>query len=462
MTLGVTRNAGTSPGDAAGAAAEKRCEPVNRDLGRPRAAARLSLCALALVSLWLAVAPAVAGSRIVLATAGGSPDWLLGVWRFAGAGTLAGLHAGTVYYTVLLAAMALYALVVALAPSLSKRTLWAAVIGLHAAFFLAPPLLSQDVFSYIAYARLGVEHDLNPYSFRPFDIPGDPVFGYAGSKDAVTVYGPFFTLLSYPLAWLSVPAAFWTLKAVAAAASLGLVRVVDSVADAVGADRHRAVALLGLCPATLVHVVAGAHNEALVMLLVFGGIALACSERAALGGFVATLAAGIKASALVPLPFMLAAARQKPRMFGGMATAALIAPMTALIVFGSSALNGLNLLTSNQDRTSRYSLPQVTVDTLGRIFGSLDHAAAVDVVRALYVIALAVTVALLLLRSWRRPETWPANAGWATFGVLLASAWLVPWYLLWLLPFAAVARSKALAVASIALAAYTMVIAIPL
>lgn len=457
----MTQATRRSPASVAGDGNGRSTEPAVRN-GGTRLAARLALATLALISLWLAVAPAVAGSRVVLATAGGSPGWLLGAWRFAGARMLAGEHAGWTYYSVLLAAMAAYALVVTLAPQLSKRVLWGTVIGLHAVFFLAPPLLSQDVFSYIAYARLGVEHHLNPYSFRPFDIPGDPVFGYAGSKDAVTVYGPFFTLLSYPLAWLSVPAAFWVLKAVAASASLGLVRVVDSVADKVGANRHRAIALLGLCPATLVHVVAGAHNEALVMLLVFGGIALALNERTRLGGFVATLAAGVKASALVALPFMLAAAREKPRMLTGMAAAAMIAPLTTLAVFGPDALNGLNLISSNQDRTSRYSLPQVTVDALGRVFGSLDHAAATNIVRGLYVLILAAAVAALLWRSWRYPDTWMANAGWATLGVLLASAWLVPWYLLWLLPFAAVARSRALTVASIALAAYTMVIAIPL
>ena len=66
----------------------------------------------------------------------------------------------------------LWALVVWLAPKLSRRAglLWS-VVGLHVVFLLAPPLLSQDVFSYIAYARLGVEHGLNPYAFRPFDIP---------------------------------------------------------------------------------------------------------------------------------------------------------------------------------------------------------------------------------------------------------------------------------------------------
>src|SRR5204862_7534913 len=93
-----------------------------------------------------------------------------------------------------------------------------AVVLLHVVFLLAPPLLSQDVFSYIAYARLGVEHHLNPYAHSPLAIPGDAVFGFAGSKDAVSAYGPFFTLLTYPLAPLGVATAFWILKVVAAAA----------------------------------------------------------------------------------------------------------------------------------------------------------------------------------------------------------------------------------------------------
>lgn len=423
-------------------------------------AARVALAVFALVSLWLAVAPAVAGSKIVLATAGGSPGWLLGPFRALGDGTLAGDGAGWEYYRVLMFSIALWAIVVWLAPQLSRRTIWTAVIGLHAAFLLAPPLLSQDVFSYIAYARLGVEHDLNPYAYRPFDIPLDPVFPYAGSKDAVDVYGPFFTLLTYPLAWLSVPAAFWILKSVMAAASLALVRIVDSLAETIGADRPRAIVVLGLCPATLVHVVAGAHNEALTMLLVFAGVAIALGGRQYAGGLVSTLGAGVKASALVPLPFMLAAARERMKMFAGMATAALAAPLLALAVFGTEALNGLNLLSSNQDRTSRYSLPQVTVDALGRVF-EFDHAAAIDSVRALYLLALAAAVIWLLRRSFKQPDTWIANAGWATLGVLVATAWLVPWYMLWLLPFAALARDRALTVAAVVFSGYTMAIAIP-
>jgi hypothetical protein len=359
----------------------------------------------------------------------------------------------------------LYALLVWLAPAVSANTLWATVCGLCFVFFLAPPLLSQDVFSYIAYARLGVVHHLNPYAYRPFDIPGDPVFGFAGSKDAVDVYGPFFTLLSYPLAWLSVPAAFWVLKTVAAASTFGLVALTRSVAGRVGADRSRAVALIGLSPATLVHVVSGAHNEALTMLIVMAGVALALSRadgsREAAGGFVSALAVGVKASAAVPLVFMLAAAREKWKMLAAMVAAGLLALATALFAFGSDAIGGLNLISSNQNRSSRWSLPHKTVDLLRTLFGDIDRHDATNAVRLVFVVILAAVVIWLLWRSWKKPETWLANAGWATLGVLLASAWLVPWYVLWLLPFAAVSKSRNLTIATIVFATYTLIIAIP-
>jgi hypothetical protein len=44
----------------------------------------------------------------------------------------------------------------------------------------------------------------------------------------------------------------------------------------------------------------------------------------------------------------------------------------------------------------------------------------------------------------------------------VASAWLVPWYALWLLPLAAVARNRRLLWASAALCAWMLPIAVPL
>jgi hypothetical protein len=52
-------------------------------------------------------------------------------------------------------------------------------------------------------------------------------------------------------------------------------------------------------------------------------------------------------------------------------------------------------------------------------------------------------------------------AAWATFAILIASAWLVPWYLLWLLPLAALAPDRRLKVATLALSGWVLAIGVP-
>ncbi len=258
------------------AAAPPRTQPASEER-RGAVAARpgvLALGGLCLLYVALAALPAAAGSKLVLATVGGSPGWLLGPLRFAGLSAADGARwPGRCSTPGCGWRWLLYVAVLVRARDLPARSVLWVIAGLHLLFLLAPPLLSQDVFSYIAYARLGVEHSLNPYTHSPLDIPGDPVFAFAGSKDAVSVYGPLFTLLTYALAPLGVAGAFWVLKGVAAACSFGVVVLVWKGAKALGRDPVVPALLVGLNPLMLVHVVGGAHNEALVMLLVVGGIA---------------------------------------------------------------------------------------------------------------------------------------------------------------------------------------------
>ena len=441
--------------------------------GRRRRGERLSpalLLGLCAVYLPLAALPAAPGSVLVLATAGGSPAWLLGPLASFGSGAAAGPRAGVAFYSGLCLALVLYAGVLARATALSRFHLVAAIGGLHVLFALAPPLLSQDVFSYIAYARLEVVHGLNPYTHPPLDIPGDPVFGFAGSKDAVSVYGPLFTLLTEPLAGIGVPGALWVLKATMALASLGIVALVWRGASALGADPRPAAATVGLNPDVLVHVVGGAHNEALVMLLVTAGVVAYAGGRPRGGASLATVAAGLKASAGLVLPFLvLGAGRARRRGMNAlhapvgvaMAAAAVTAAiaLVGLVGFGREALDAFDLINSNQGRSSRFSFPYKTAQLLGAL-GPGDRLDYRSGVRVAYGLAFLATFAALAWRTWRGADP-IAMAGWATLAILVASAWLVPWYLLWLLPLAALADDRRLLWASVALTAWTLAIAIP-
>lgn len=401
----------------------------------------------------MAALPAAPGSNLVLATSGGSPAWLLGPLRFAGISGADGPLAGPLFYAALWAALLLYVVVLAGARTLGMRAALGAVVAMHVVFFLAPPLLSHDVFSYIAYARLGVANDLNPYTHAPLDIPNDPGFTHAGSIDAESAYGPLFTLLTYPLSPLGVPAAFWILKAVAALSSLGIVWLVWRIAERLGREPLVPALAVGLNPLVLVHVVGGAHNEALTLLVTMAGVLVWVAGRGVAGTATAAAAAGIKASALIAVPFLALADRAQAarRVLAAVAAAVAVAAI-GLIAFGTHALDALSLINSNQDRTSRFSVPHGVAQVVG---GS-------DVVRAVFA-AIAVTIALWLLwRTWRG-LTDPLDAiGWTTFAVLIASAWLVPWYILWLLPFAALSRDRRLQLATLALCAWMLAIAVPL
>ena len=166
--------------------------------------------------LLCAVPLAAPGTALVPAAVGGAPGWLLGPY---GDGTGVGPGA----YLALLASPSSPMCACSSGLRRCRGACSSPLIALLvAAFALAPPLLSQDVFSYISYARLGAEHGLNPYLHGPSAQPGDPAFPYVGWPDSASAYGPLFTLLSYPLGLLPVGAALWALKAVSAASVLGV------------------------------------------------------------------------------------------------------------------------------------------------------------------------------------------------------------------------------------------------
>jgi hypothetical protein len=181
------------------------------------------------------------------------------------------------------------------------------------AFALAPVLLSHDVYSYLDYARLGVVHGLDPYVHPPLSARADPVFRNVFWREATSAYGPLFTLATYPLAWLPVSAAIAALKTLAALSVLGLALVVSRLAAWRGADPLRAAAFVALNPLVLVHVVGGAHNDGLTMLLAMLGVAALLRGREASAGAALVAAVAIKASAAAITPFALvAAAKHRP------------------------------------------------------------------------------------------------------------------------------------------------------
>jgi alpha-1,6-mannosyltransferase len=374
-------------------------------------------------------------------------------------------------YALIWTGFVAYLGVVAIAPALGRRLLWTTIVVLLAGFAAAPVLLSHDVYSYVDYARLGVVHGLDPYVHPPAAAPADPAFADVTWTDATSAYGPLFTLATYPLAWLPVGAAVAVLKVASGAVVLALAALVGRLASLRGIDPLRATAFVALNPLVLVHVVGGAHNDGLAMLLAIAGVAAVLSAREASGGVALVAAFAVKTPAALAAPFAFANAartRHSPHQSEveigwatrrdivwltlGAVAAAVAIGLSASFAFGWHWLDALGLAGENQHRTSYMSVPI----TAARLTG-LDPTA----VRAAAFAAYALLFAYLLLRTWQGAD-WLRCAAWASLGLLLATAWLLPWYLIWTLPLAALSRDRPLQLLVLALTAEQLGARIPL
>jgi alpha-1,6-mannosyltransferase len=395
-----------------------------------------ALLALLGCGILIAIAAAAGESFLVATPPERFPAWI--------AGPLSGLGGSMgrpEFLTLVLFMWVAYAVVIVTSSRVRPVLAISVVVALHAVFLLAPPLLSTDIFSYLDYARLGAVHGLNPYTHTPSAVRQDPVFGLVGPKwdHTTTAYGPLFTLLSYPLAHLSLPNAVWALKGIAALASLGCVGLVWRCARLLGRDPLRPALLVGLNPLLLVYAVAGGHNDLLMMALMVGGVALALGrERAAGAALVA--AATVKASAAVVLPFMLAGSRRPRPVLIGAAVALAVATLVSGLAFDWQAWRFLAVVRHQQQLVGSQSFPL----QVGRLFG-LEQPIAVTPIAQ---VALALT-AVALLVTVRRGADWVAASGWMLLAIVVATSFLLPWYTVWALPLAAISADRRLLAATL-------------
>ena len=106
-----------------------------------------------------------------------------------------------------------YLLVLAGARRLPLCAPGGSIVLAHVLLLLGPPLISQDVFGYLAFARMGALHGLDPYTHVAAEASGDPVFAFVGWPFKHSPYGPLYTLASYGAAPLGAAGGLWAMKA---------------------------------------------------------------------------------------------------------------------------------------------------------------------------------------------------------------------------------------------------------
>jgi hypothetical protein len=413
----------------------------------------------------------VLGSLLIVLVAADRPSFLAAISHahyFPGwmAGPLGGVWPGltrdvdalrAIFTGAVIAMYGAYVLVLRHAARTPAGWAIGAVVAAHAIFFLAPPLALTDVFNYINYARMEVVHHLNPYTTIPALEPhSDPSFALSNWHNLLSPYGPLFTMMTFALVPLGVAGGMWALKGLLLAASLGTVLLTWKCARLLDRDPVRAIVFVGLNPIVLVWGLGGDHNDFVMVFFVVLGLYLLLrarvSERAgalAMGAGAAFAGAvAVKASAAILLPIVLAALAHTPRRLaqtlGGVVLAGALLAACSLAAFGAH----LPDLGTQSLMVSQLSLPNL----LGLALGAGGES---ELLRALLTGVLGLAVLGCTALAWRRREA-ITPAGWATLG------WVLPWYVLWVLPLAALSESRALRRASLVLGLYLILTWVPL
>jgi hypothetical protein len=344
-----------------------------------------------------------------------------------------------------------------LAPRVRVEWVAAALVLCSVVLFLAPPLSLTDLFNYLHYGRMGAVYGHNPYLDLPLSVPQDPAYRFSNWHHLPSPYGPLFTLVGYALAPLPLHAAYWAWKAIAALAWLACLALVWWLAVRLGRSPQRALVFAGLNPLVLVYGLGGQHNDALMLLCALGAVALVVRGRA-LGGPAPDIAAGaaivagagFKASLLPLVPLVVLGARRRPAaLAGALLTAAAIADVIHVVFGDKLPATGL------QDRL-------VTPLSAPNLAGLLARAggATAGVISVAHVLLVLVVLGACAAVAHRR-ERLVGPCAVVMLTTVLTLAWTVPWYVWWVLPFAALCRGRTVKVAAVVVTAGLALGAVP-
>jgi hypothetical protein len=422
-----------------------------------RALGATGLLAILVSVFLLSAGAASAPTTYVPARTGGWPDWLAGPLRGVGVSALTSGEFQTL--TLIMCAGYAAVLIAVHARALSLRTVALTVLAANVLLLLGPPLISQDVFGYLSFARMGVLHGLDPYTHVVFQAPVDPIYPFIGWPFQHSPYGPLFTLASYATAPLGLAGGLWALKATAVAGSLAAVALTVRAAGAAGRSRRYAAAFVGLNPVMLELAVGGAHNDTIVLAFLAGTLALTAGASPRFRGGALALAAGVgvKVTAGIVLPFLVLAPatwRERSRVALAAILGLVLVAGVGLIGFGSHALGFLNAVGEQQQLVAVHSVPAETARLLG-LHGTPGWW------RHCFVAAFVLVLVYALWRTARGAD-WRVAAGWSTLALLISTAWLLPWYAIWPLPLAAVGGNRRLRAATLVVCAYATLIHLPL
>ena len=131
--------------------------------------------------------------------------------------------------------------------------------------FLSFPAFSNDIFNYIATAKVTYQYHENPYIVMPIDIPNEPMLHFLQAANKTALYGPTWILVTYVpyvLGGNNLLVTMYTFKFVAVFFYFALIWLIWRVTK-----RFTAVVFFAFNPLVIVDTLVDAHNDVVMMSL---------------------------------------------------------------------------------------------------------------------------------------------------------------------------------------------------
>ncbi|WP_055489374.1 polyprenol phosphomannose-dependent alpha 1,6 mannosyltransferase MptB [Streptomyces sp. TP-A0356] len=303
-----------------------------------------------------------------------------------------------------------------------------------APLLLGPPLFSRDVYSYLAQGAM-VDAHIDVYAHGPVALGGPladevaPVW-----RDTAAPYGPVFLVVASALSGLTrgeLPAGLLGMRLVALVGVALMAAALPRLARQCGADPVAALWLGALNPLVLLHLVAGAHNDAIMLGLLGVGLLVARGRLHVLGVVLVTLAALVKAPAALGLLAVIAL-RRHVGVVRAVTTTAAVALLTT-VVATAVAGTGYGWVAALKTPVSPHNWSPTSV--LGRITGHVLEGLGSDLaplaIPVWHVAGLLATTAAVVV-IWLRLRPAPVYAlGLSLAVVAVLGPAIRPWYALW-------------------------------
>ncbi|MEM8501198.1 MAG: hypothetical protein AAF542_24500 [Pseudomonadota bacterium] len=313
-------------------------------------------------------------------------------------------------------------------PTIPELVFWAIAFRLLGVY--GNPILEDDFYRYLwdgyQFVENGVVYSLAPQHWFDSAI-ATPAFEHVldsiNNPHIATIYGPVCQYV-FGLSYLLAPAEAWPLQLIFSVFDVGIVLLLCTLTNT------RNVLLYAWCPLVIKEVAFTAHVDSMaVFFLLAACVAMIKNRRVLVGGALA-LAVASKIFAILLLPLLLYRRKLSILAFG-----------VTLILLYAPFLSEL--------RANEHGLSAMAS---GWVFN-----APLFLLLPKYFVQLQILTFILFAGiwcfsawHWRKNGDVLPRADWIYAAFLLAIPALNPWYLIWLLPFAALKPSLTAWTASVA------------